>query len=115
LAKEVAHLGVRTTLIEPGPVRTDFADHAKTTAPQADDYLASVGQALDSFQQLAGNQPNDPARVAEAIIEVVEAVEPPRRVALGVEALEAVREKLQRQLRELELWDSLGRSTRISA
>ena len=114
LAKEVAHLGVRVTIVEPGPVRTDFGDRAVATPPRSDDYDPSVGEALRLFAQLAGNQPNDPARVAAAIIRVVDADEPPLRLALGTEAVEAIRDKLDGQRRELDAWDELARSTAIA-
>jgi NAD(P)-dependent dehydrogenase (short-subunit alcohol dehydrogenase family) len=114
LAKEVAHLGIRVTIVEPGPVRTDFGDSAVATPPRSDDYEPSVGEALRLFAQLAGNQPNDPARVAAAIIRAVDADEPPLRLALGTEAVEAIRDKLDEQRRELDAWDELARSTAIA-
>jgi NAD(P)-dependent dehydrogenase (short-subunit alcohol dehydrogenase family) len=114
LAKEVAHLGVRVTIVEPGPVRTDFGDRAVATPPRSDDYDPSVGEALRLFAQLAGNQPNDPARVAAAIIRAVDADEPPLRLALGTEAVEAIRDKLDGQRRELDAWGELARSTAIA-
>jgi NAD(P)-dependent dehydrogenase (short-subunit alcohol dehydrogenase family) len=104
LAKDVEHLGIRVTIVEPGPLRTDFAGGARVTPPQSDDYAESVGAALEWFEQLAGNQPNDPRRVAEAIIAAIEADEPPLRLALGEESVEAIREKLDAQRRELDLW-----------
>jgi NAD(P)-dependent dehydrogenase (short-subunit alcohol dehydrogenase family) len=114
LAKEVAHLGVRMTIVEPGPVRTDFAAGAVARPPRSDDYDPSVGDALRLFEQLAGNQPNDPARVAAGIIQAVDADQPPLRLALGAEALEAIRDKLDGQRRELDAWERVARSTAIA-
>ena len=114
LAREVGHLGVRVTIVEPGPVRTDFASGAVAKPPRIDDYDASVGDALRLFAQLAGNQPNDPARVAAGIIEAVDADRPPLRLALGTEALEAIRDKLDGQRRELDAWEEVARSTTIA-
>jgi NAD(P)-dependent dehydrogenase (short-subunit alcohol dehydrogenase family) len=114
LAREVGHLGVRVTIVEPGPVRTDFASGAVAKPPRIDDYDPSVGDALRLFAQLAGNQPNDPARVAAGIIEAVDADRPPLRLALGTEALEAIRDKLDGQRRELDAWEQVARSTAIA-
>jgi len=61
LAREVEHLGIRVMIVEPGPVRTGFATGAVAAPSQIEDYDASVGEALRVFEQLAGNQPNDPA------------------------------------------------------
>jgi NAD(P)-dependent dehydrogenase (short-subunit alcohol dehydrogenase family) len=115
LTREVAHFGVRTTIVEPGPVRTGFAAHASAQAPEIGDYDSSVGEALDTFERLADNQPNDPSRVAAAIIRAVESSDPPLRLTLGGEAVQAARKKLSRQLDELNAWAALGQSTRISA
>lgn len=77
LSKEVAPLGLAVTIVEPGPVRTDFAARAEIQRPSISDYLESVGSALVAFDQLAGNQPNDPTRVADAIIQAVDVDDPP--------------------------------------
>jgi NAD(P)-dependent dehydrogenase (short-subunit alcohol dehydrogenase family) len=115
LAREVEHLGIRVTIVEPGPVRTDFAAGAVATPSGIDDYDASVGEALRLFAQLAGNQPNDPARVAEAIVRAVESDDPPLRLVLGTEAVEAVRAKLEGQRGELDAWERVARGTAIPA
>jgi NAD(P)-dependent dehydrogenase (short-subunit alcohol dehydrogenase family) len=115
LAREVAHLGIGVTIVEPGPVRTDFAAGAVATPSAIEDYDASVGEAFRLFEQLAGNQPNDPALVAEAIVRAVAAEDPPLRLVLGAEAADAVRAKLDGQRRELDAWDGVARSTAIAA
>jgi NAD(P)-dependent dehydrogenase (short-subunit alcohol dehydrogenase family) len=115
LAREVEHLGIRITIVEPGPVRTDFAAGAVATPSAIDDYDDSVGEALRLFAQLAGNQPNDPALVAEAIVRAVAADDPPLRLVLGTEAVDAVRAKLDGQRGELDAWERLARSTAVPA
>jgi NAD(P)-dependent dehydrogenase (short-subunit alcohol dehydrogenase family) len=111
LDKEVSDLGIRVTIVEPGPVRTSFGDGASVMPPQDDDYAGSVGEALEWFEQLDGQQPNDPQRVAGAIIEAVATDEPPLRLALGEEAVSAIRAKLERQERDLDAWEHLSAST----
>jgi NAD(P)-dependent dehydrogenase (short-subunit alcohol dehydrogenase family) len=111
LAKEIDHLGIRVMIVEPGPIRTEFANGAIVTEPQNPDYAESVGKALEWFADLAGNQPNDPARVATAIIAAIDSPEPPLRLALGEEAIEAIREKIDGQLADLEDWEKIGAST----
>jgi NAD(P)-dependent dehydrogenase (short-subunit alcohol dehydrogenase family) len=115
LAKEVAHLGIGVTIVEPGPIRTDFAKGAVVAEPRDPDYAESVGKALEWFADLAGNQPNDPERVAIAILAAVHSPEPPLRLALGGEAIEAIREKLDGQLADLEAWEQVGTATAASA
>jgi NAD(P)-dependent dehydrogenase (short-subunit alcohol dehydrogenase family) len=111
LAKEVDHLGIGVTIVEPGPIRTDFASGAAVTEPSDPDYQQSVGAALEWFADLAGNQPNDPARVAEAIVDALDTDEPPLRLVLGEEAMEAIREKLDAQIADLRAWEELATST----
>jgi NAD(P)-dependent dehydrogenase (short-subunit alcohol dehydrogenase family) len=115
LAKEVEPLGIRVTIVEPGPLRTDFAGGSTVRPPESEDYRESVGAALEWFAELAGSQPNDPRRVAEAIIAAVEADEPPLRLALGDEAVAAIREKLDAQRRELDTWAELAAATGVDA
>jgi NAD(P)-dependent dehydrogenase (short-subunit alcohol dehydrogenase family) len=102
LAKEVAHLGIQVTIVEPGPFRTDFASGATAKAVEIDDYQESVGEALRWFEQIAGSQPGDPSKAARAIIAAVEAADPPLRLPLGQEAYEMIRDKLEDQRRELD-------------
>jgi NAD(P)-dependent dehydrogenase (short-subunit alcohol dehydrogenase family) len=112
LADEVAHLGIKVTIVEPGPHRTALLDQrsAKSAAP-IDDYQASVGQVREQLDQLDGNQPGDPARAARAIVDAVESPDPPRRLPLGSMALEHIRAKLTGQLAELDAWAELSASS----
>lgn len=112
LADEVAHLGVKVTIVEPGPLRTGFLGERsmKRAEPMAD-YSASVGQVREILGQLDGNQPGDPARAARAIIQVVDDEAPPLRLPLGQMALDHIRAKLDRQLAELDAWAQLSATT----
>jgi NAD(P)-dependent dehydrogenase (short-subunit alcohol dehydrogenase family) len=103
LAAEVAHLGIKVTIVEPGPHRTDFASaRSARVADPIDDYAESVGRAREAFADLDGNQPGDPAEAALAIIEAVDAGDPPLRLPLGEMAHDGIRAKLTGQLRELD-------------
>jgi NAD(P)-dependent dehydrogenase (short-subunit alcohol dehydrogenase family) len=113
LRLHVAHLGIEVTIVEPGPLRTQFATGAITRSPHNDDYQESVGSALDWFDGLAGRQPNDPHRVA-AIVEAVGSPNPPLRLTLGEEAAQAIHDKLERQRQDLDTWQRLSASTAVS-
>jgi NAD(P)-dependent dehydrogenase (short-subunit alcohol dehydrogenase family) len=109
LADEVASLGIRVTIVEPGPHRTRFASarSARWARPIAD-YADSVGRTRELVGQLDGNQPGDPARAADAILAVVESDDPPLRLPLGQMALDDIRARLTAQLEELEAWAELS-------
>ncbi|WGD49091.1 oxidoreductase [Bradyrhizobium sp. CB1650] len=112
LAGEVGHLGIKVTIVEPAPFRTRFLSNesAKWSRPM-DDYDASVGQVRRTLRQIDGKQPGDPARAAQAIIEVVEAENPPLRLPLGQIALDHIRAMLDAEARELETWAHLSATT----
>jgi NAD(P)-dependent dehydrogenase (short-subunit alcohol dehydrogenase family) len=103
LAKETAHLGIHVTLIEPGPFRTDWAGRSlhQTRAPIAD-YATVSGVRRQGISASSGKQPGDPMRAVEAILQVVQAPEPPRHLLLGRFAYEQMRDKLKAFAEELE-------------
>lgn len=115
LAKEVAHLGIKITIVEPGPFRTDFSGRSMRRAKPIEDYAESVGRAHERFLAMDGSQPNNPVRGAWAIIKAVEAKEPPLRLPLGPEAFQMIRGKLEEQRRELDAWEQLGVATAFAA
>lgn len=111
LAKEVAHLGIRVTIVEPGPFRTDFAGRSMSTAQPINDYAEVMNPMRERFREMDGSQAGDPARAAEAIIAAVEHDDPPLHLALGEQALSVIRAQLEARLRELEVWEALGTDT----
>ncbi len=111
LAKEVAHLGIRVTIVQPGPFRTDFAGRSLQKADPIDDYADTVGAARELIGQLDGNQPNDPTRGAEVIIRAVESDDPPLHLALGEDAIQAIRANLDDHRAELDAWAEVGGAT----
>jgi NAD(P)-dependent dehydrogenase (short-subunit alcohol dehydrogenase family) len=112
LAGEVAPLGIKVTIVEPAPFRTRFlgGESAKWASPMAD-YDASVGQVRRTLKQMDGKQPGDPVRAADAIIQAVEAENPPLRLPLGQMALDHIRAALDAEARELETWAYLSATT----
>jgi NAD(P)-dependent dehydrogenase (short-subunit alcohol dehydrogenase family) len=109
LADEVAHLGIKVTIVEPGPHRTGFLAGANVKwAEEIDDYADSVGQTRQQLRELDGSQSGDPVRAVRAMIQAVESDDPPQRLPLGAMALKDIREKLRAQLHELEAWSGLS-------
>jgi NAD(P)-dependent dehydrogenase (short-subunit alcohol dehydrogenase family) len=112
LAKEVEPFGVKVTLIEPGAFRTDFNGRSLATAEKSIDAYAGVsGASLQWFKQMDGQQPGDPAKAAQAIIQAVESSHPPMRLALGTDAMSLIQEKLERVKTNLEAWQQVTVST----
>lgn len=86
LAKEVNPLGIRVTVVEPGGMRTDWAGSSMKIGEVTDDYRPTVGAFAESVRNNADVMRNDPAKVAQAIIQITEEKEPPLRLLLGSDA-----------------------------
>jgi NAD(P)-dependent dehydrogenase (short-subunit alcohol dehydrogenase family) len=103
LAGEVAPLGIRVTIVEPGPFRTEFLGRSMGQATPIPDYEDGPAGALRArFATDHGRQAGDPVRAVEAIIDVVRSPSAPLRLPLGRSAVERIRAKLQQQLADLE-------------
>lgn len=112
LAGELAPLGIRVLIVEPGPFRTDFAGRSMTFADPIDDYAETpAGRLRANFRDQDGRQPNDPARAAELIVRAVADPDAPLRLPLGPEAIARIRTKLTDQLADLDRWEATGAAT----
>jgi NAD(P)-dependent dehydrogenase (short-subunit alcohol dehydrogenase family) len=114
LRDEVAPFGIRTLIVEPGAFRTGLfrRDAAYESAPMPE-YADTVGPTRDYVRNNHGQQPGDPAKAAEAIIQAVDASEPPLRLVLGADAIGNIERHLAAVGEELEAWRSVGEATAI--
>ena len=110
LAREVAPLGIRVTLVEPSAFRTDFlSEHSiRRSASRLQDYTGTAGAAHERLAEMAGKQPGDPARAAAAIIQAVDSPKPPLHLILGSDAYHRTRQMLDAYSAELETWKAVS-------
>jgi hypothetical protein len=113
LAQEVGPLGIRVTLVEPGAFRTDFlsAHSIRNAAGSIAAYAKTSGKIVGHLHRIAGKQQGDPVLAARAIIEAVEAKEPPLHLVLGSDALRRARAKFQHLSEEVDRWEQVALST----
>jgi hypothetical protein len=62
-----------------------------------------------------GTQPGDPAKAAAAILAALSAEHPPLRLALGDDAVDAIRDTLTRRQAVLTAWEPTSRATAFAA
>ena len=113
LAQEVGPFGIRVTVVEPGPCRTDFLtpESLRLAGRPVADYDERRTTLQASFTQRNGQQPGDPQRLAQALVRLADEPEPPLRFAAGTIAFEAIRAKLADMQAELAQWRSLSVAT----
>jgi NAD(P)-dependent dehydrogenase (short-subunit alcohol dehydrogenase family) len=112
LAKEASPLGIKVTIVEPGPFRTEWAGRSLKIPKKAiEDYAQSAGARRAAIQGYSGTQPGDPVRAAEAIIRAVESPEPPLHLLLGRPAYELAGAKLKEFAAEIEKWREVSLGT----
>ena len=108
LAAELAPLGIRVTIIEPGPFRTDFLGRSGVVAKERiADYDATAGNMRKYFAENDGKQKGDPLRAVHAMMRVVESPNPPLRLLLGAAALQRLRSKLGNWEKEIAEWEQV--------
>ncbi|MBW4473132.1 MAG: SDR family NAD(P)-dependent oxidoreductase [Stenomitos rutilans HA7619-LM2] len=112
LAKEVAPLGIKVTIVEPGAFRTEINGQGLVIADtRLDDYADSTGGILQWLESMDGKQPGDPDKAATAMIQVVESDNPPLRLALGADAVDTIAAKLESVKAELDAWKQVSLDT----
>ncbi|TYP86591.1 SDR family oxidoreductase [Blastococcus xanthinilyticus] len=109
LAAEVADFGINVTIIEPGAYSTDWsgssARHA-TPNPAYDDFRV---QAAEARKARAGN-PGDPLATREAVLQLVDAKNPPLRIFLGDGPLAIATRDYDSRLAEWRAWEPLSKA-----
>jgi len=111
LAQEVAPLGVKVLIVEPGPFRTDWAGRSANEVPSTiADYDTTAGARLRTIRDYSGKQPGDPERAATIIVQTVELPEPPLRLVLGKAALTVVNRKIDTLKKDFDAFAKVSES-----
>lgn len=95
LRPEVAPYGITTTIVEPGFFRTTLLEQESTILPALSipDYAERTTQILPFWKEMNGKQSGDPAKLARALVTLLDMPEPPARWVAGADAVQGVTQK----------------------
>jgi NAD(P)-dependent dehydrogenase (short-subunit alcohol dehydrogenase family) len=117
LHDELAPLGIRVTVIEPGYFRTDFLDASSLSASAVGiaDYAGTAGAVRARAANLNHEQPGDPEKLARVLVDFAEAPDPPVRLPLGSDTVAAIEAKHASDAAILAKWRAVSVSTDFTA
>jgi NAD(P)-dependent dehydrogenase (short-subunit alcohol dehydrogenase family) len=115
LTPEVAPFGIRTMLVEPGFFRTELLTPESTNyaEPSIDGYAERTEQTVAVWNSMIGQQSGDPAKLANALVQLAGQDEPPQRFTAGADAIATVEQKAKDLLAQADAYRDLSTSLAI--
>jgi NAD(P)-dependent dehydrogenase (short-subunit alcohol dehydrogenase family) len=110
LAQEVADLGIKVTVLEPGGMQTDWAGSSMQVQPVSAPYADTVGQ-MARMHDSGSIALGDPAKVAQVVLDIASMDDPPVRLILGSEALAYASAAARARAEADEHWRAITVST----
>jgi NAD(P)-dependent dehydrogenase (short-subunit alcohol dehydrogenase family) len=109
---EVEPLGIHTAIVEPGFFRTELLEKESTAYAELsiDDYAERTSQTRPAWEAMSGRQGGDLAKLAKALVSVVDQEQPPLRWVAGADALEIVEQKANDLLAQVDAYRDLSSS-----
>ncbi|NYE61154.1 NAD(P)-dependent dehydrogenase (short-subunit alcohol dehydrogenase family) [Duganella sp. 1224] len=112
LAQEVAPLGIKVTVVQPGGMNTDWAGSSMQVPAVSAPYDQTVGATARHLRQLVGKASSDPVKVAAAMITLANLEEPPVELLIGADAVEYVKRAADAVAENDRKWHDLSVSTK---
>jgi NAD(P)-dependent dehydrogenase (short-subunit alcohol dehydrogenase family) len=112
LAPEIEPFGIHTTVVNPGFFRTELLTTESTNyAPAAlEDYAERNGAQREFWEGMNGAQGGDPAKLAQALLTITRAEQPPFRFIAGADAIAQAEEKLAERRQQIDAFRDLSSS-----
>jgi NAD(P)-dependent dehydrogenase (short-subunit alcohol dehydrogenase family) len=107
LAQQVAEFGIKLTILEPTGYRTGAEEHAGRSAEHP--AYAGEHQRRAERRAVVADLEGDPRSTRSAVLQVVDADEPPLRLMLGP-VLGIVEQEYQRRLETWRAWESVSKA-----
>jgi len=113
LAAEVAELGIKASVVYPGPVRTRFLsrDTLAVAGRSIADYTEAQASLDLHLDGLDGQQAGDPEKVAALILQASRVAEPPVHLFAGKIANTLAEQKMAAVRNDLETWRAASAAT----
>jgi NAD(P)-dependent dehydrogenase (short-subunit alcohol dehydrogenase family) len=110
LTPELAPFGIRTMLVEPGFFRTELLtpESTKYAESSIEDYAERTKQTVTAWKRMNGQQGGDPAKLANALVQLASQEEPPLRFAAGADAIATVEQKARNLLAQADAYRELS-------
>ncbi len=110
LTPELAPFGIRTMLVEPGFFRTELLtpESTKYAESSIEDYAERTKQTVTAWKSMNGQQGGDPAKLANALVQLANQEEPPLRFAAGADAIATVEQKARDLLGQADAYRELS-------
>jgi len=112
---EIEPFGIHTMIVEPGFFRTDLLTKESTAYADVsiDDYADRTAQTRPAWEAMSGQQGGDPAKLAKALVTVVDQEQPPLRWVAGADAVATVEQKANDLLAQVDSYRDLSSSLAI--
>jgi len=103
---------IKITIIEPGGFRTEWAKSSLAVIPQHPAYKdpSTPTSKVRAFMSGPNVSKGDPAKAAQAMIRISSMESPPKRIALGVDALDLLKAECKSVLEEADKYEDISRS-----
>lgn len=115
LAAEVAPLGIRVLIVEPGGFRTRITGAGFRMMPVTESYREALRPLREAIESVGEQAPGDPARAAAALATLLDRDDLPLRIQFGRDSVEAIRAHATALLRDLQQWQTVAASTDATA
>lgn len=112
LAAEVADLGIRVTIVEPGYFDTDFLTSSSLVLPEViTDGYPAIREMVTAHLGMPGTQLGDPAKAAAAFLEIAARTDGPLRQQLGSDSSGFAVAKAEALRADIDAGRTLAQST----
>ncbi len=105
LGPEILPFGIHTTIVNPGFFRTELLTPESTDFAETaiDDYAERRVAQIDFWTAQNGQQPGDPAKLAQALVTIASEEPPRRRFIAGADAIATAEQKVAELQGDIDL------------